>query len=272
MAATESSSSRPTDPAFAVIEGLVAELREAEALARSLKDKLRAAVPLDRAGTPDGRRIAAYLYWNAPDIPTQPLAMLATGLTGRRAEHAFFQTCPPGVSSLACGRCGGVVDVGSRDEERRLKTAKAKRGADPICVDCRPKAVPKPGGQTVVETGPFNNCPLEPFEREVLELHVARGEAKWVNVVSIWGGMDVELKPDQIALYLRDPDLGAAAALGVGREDYLTWLETGGSVGCDGVTTKGNRCRNAARGLTGLDLGAWNAARQRGGFCTSHGG
>lgn len=106
----------------------------------------------------------------------------------------------------------------------------------------------------------------------MLTLYAERGQPKSIEALGLWGMQKVELRPEHIRLYLQDPDLGVAAALDATREDYLEWLEGWGSVRCSGATTTGERCRNTAKRMTGLEFGTWLKARAAGGCCTVHGG
>ncbi|MFL5295920.1 MAG: hypothetical protein ACJ798_06010 [Phenylobacterium sp.] len=247
----------------------VDDLRRAEAEVRSRKDALASAVP--QIDDPDlATAVAIYAYWHMPEVPVAPLAALATGLTGGRAQKAFLKLAGTRASAVACGGCGGPVTVHSRDEMKRILTAKLRYGQLPHCEACRsthgrPAPVP-------MLARPVSNRKPSNLEREVLTAHLAHKEAMWIEALCLWGVERLQLRPEHITIYLQDADAGVAAAHGVSRDDYLAWLETEGSVRCSGMTIARERCKHNAKGLTYLPLHTWVAARALGGYCLVHGG
>jgi len=257
------------DQAVAALSEAVAALRAAEQLVQERKAALAPAVP--KIDDPDlAKRLAVWIYWNMPEVPVAPLAEMATGLTAGRAQQAFFKLSGTRASAVACAACGQPFAVRSRDEMKRVLTGKLKRGVLPTCEPCRASRRPETPAPYVER--PVRNPSPTAFERDVLTLHAERGQPKSIEALGLWGMQKVELRPEHIRLYLQDPDLGVAAALDATREDYLEWLEGWGSVRCSGATTTGERCRNTAKGMTGLELGTWLKARAAGGCCTVHGG
>ncbi len=257
------------DSAVIALSEAVAALRAAELVVQDCKAALAPAVP--KIDDPElAKRLAVWIYWNMPEVPVAPLAEMATGLTAGRAQQAFFKLSGTHASAVACAACGKPVAVRSRDELKRVLTAKLKRGVLPICESCQTSR--RPEAPSVYVERPVRNTAPTAFDREVLTLHAERGQPKTIDTLCLWGMQKVELRPEHIRLYLQDPDLGVAAALNASREDYLEWLEGWGSVRCGGTTTAGDRCRNTAKALTGLELGEWLEARAKGGYCAVHGG
>lgn len=266
---------RPTHPGLAVLDQAVARLgdavealRKAEADVQARKAALAGAIPVVEDAAL-ARTLAIWVYWNMPEVPVAPLAAMATGLTGGRAQQAFFKLSGTQASAVACDACGGAVAVRSRDEMKRVLAAKLRRGLSPICAGCQQAR--RPPTPTLFVERPVSNHRPSDFDREVLVLHVQRRQPKVVEALCLYGVERVELQPEHVLLYLQDPDAGVAAAHGVSRDDYLEWLKSWGSVRCDGVTVSGTRCKNTAKGFTGLDLSEWIEARTRGGHCAVHG-
>jgi hypothetical protein len=266
---------RPNHPGLAVLNAAVLSLaaavdalRHAEAEVRTRKDALAGAVP--QIDDPDlATSVAIYAYWHMPEVPVAPLATLATGLTGGRAQQAFLKLAGTRASAVACAACGGAVTVHSRDEMKRVLTARLRHGQFPRCEDCR--SASRPAAPVMMASHPVSNRPPTALERDVLTLHLEHRESKWIEALCLWGVERVELQPEHIELYLQDADAGVAAAQGVSRADYLSWLETEGSVRCSGTTVAGERCKHGVRGLSYLTLHAWIEGRARGGYCLVHG-
>lgn len=257
------------DKAAAELGNAVEALRRAQANVQALKAALPDAIPT--VDDPElARRLAVWIYWNVPEIPVAPLATLATGLTGGRAQQAFLKLSGTRASAVACGACGGAVTVQSRDEMRRVLAANLRRGQHPLCETCLADRRPQIPN-VYVERPASNGRPIG-FDRELLQLHIERAQPATVEALSLYGVERVELSPEQIGIYLNDPDAGIAAARGVTREEYLEWIRGGGSVQCSGITVPGTRCLHTAKGLSGLELPAWIEARARGGYCVVHGG
>lgn len=152
----------------------------------------------------------------------------------------------------------------SRDELRKLTT----RGSG-ICLECRPPSVPNPAS---IIPNLVTNPEPDGLTREVLQAHIRNGAPAWLNLVVLTGGENVLVAPEILDRYLRDPDDGAAAALGVGKADYLAWLESGGGVQCDARTKAGARCRNTLYGGWGDGPADWVKRRAVDNYCTIHGG
>lgn len=251
------------DAALARLADDVAELRRLEAEVRRRKEALRTDLP--RPADPvAARRFAVAAYWAAPEVPTEVLAEIATGLTRGKAVYRFTRGMTARLSNIACDRCGQPVVAHSREQMDRLVGQGLGR-----CDECTPaKAILT----TTVRETPRSNGPLQPFERDLLQLHADCGQSASVSI--LWGGgtETVTMTPDDLRVYIEDPDLGAARAAGVSREDYLVWLETEGFVQCDAVTRAGARCKNGRFGHYAEDPAQWLQRRKRGGYCTTHGG
>ena len=239
-------------------------LRDAEADVAMRKEALVASIP--RPTDPSAaRRFAVAAYWAVPEIPTAILAEIGTGLQGGKATYAFTRSFTAKDSGYFCQRCGGALVVRSREQMR--KVAASGWG---ICEDCSAPAPTK--GVGAQPEPPRRNGPLDSFEKEVLELHMARNQTALVSVVWVDGGRDVEMTPTVLELYLHDPDAGAAAAAGVRKEDYLSWLDTESLVQCEATTSAGRRCRNLVPGVWADSPADWLASLERGGCCRVHGG
>ncbi|OYX02131.1 MAG: hypothetical protein B7Z15_19155 [Rhizobiales bacterium 32-66-8] len=215
------------DAALEALAQDIQALRAAEDDLRRRKATLRTDLP--RPSDPiAARRFAIAAYWTAPEVPTEILAELATGLSGGKAIYKFT----------------------------REMTA---RDSDVPCMLC-------------VREAPRGNPPLEPFEREILQLHADRDQSATMQIEWLWGAHSVDLTPDQVRLYLQDPDLGAAAASGVSRDDYLAWLESEGGIQCGAATQSGRRCLRSVYGAPHEEPAEWVQRRARGDYCHIHGG
>jgi hypothetical protein len=111
------------------------------------------------------------------------------------------------------------------------------------------------------------------LEREVISAHIAHGERYWVDRGLGWGNLRVDLQPDQARAYLVDPTGTMAARVGLTRDEFVEWLSSEGSIRCDAVTQKGSPCKAGVKGVSGqMRIGPWREAKDRGGFCGTHGG
>lgn len=276
MASLITPTERPNHPGLKALDSAVTDLSDAVAALRAAeldvqdrKAALASAVP--KIDDPElAKRLAVWIYWHMPEVPVAPLAEMATGLTAGRAQQAFFKLSGARSSAVACAGCGKPVTVRSRDEMKRVLMAKLKRGVLPMCEPCRISR--RPESTSAYIERPVRNAATTPFDQELLTLHADHGRPTTVEALCLWGRQKVELRPEQIRLYLQDADLGVAAALNASREEYLEWLTSWGSVRCSGTTTTGDQCRNAAKGLTGLELVEWLKTRGKGGYCAAHGG
>lgn len=121
---------------------------------------------------------------------------------------------------------------------------------------------------------PMSEWPApDQLEREVISSHIAHGEPYWVDRGLGWGRLRVDLQPDEARTYLEDATGAMASRVGLTREEFVEWLSTEGFVRCSGVTLKGAPCKAGVKGLSGqMAIGPWKAAKDRGGYCSTHGG
>ncbi|MEQ7154291.1 hypothetical protein [Brevundimonas aurifodinae] len=251
------------DAALEALAQDIQALRAAEDDLRRRKATLRTDLP--RPSDPiAARRFAIAAYWTAPEVPTEILAELATGLSGGKAIYKFTREMTARDSDVPCMLCGALLVVQSREQLQRLREAGTGR-----CAECAPPRV-KPLAS--LREAPRGNPPLEPFEREILQLHADRDQSATMQIEWLWGAHSVDLTPDQVRLYLQDPDLGAAAASGVFRDDYLAWLESEGGVQCGSATQSGRRCLRSVYGASHEEPAEWVQRRARGDYCHIHGG
>jgi hypothetical protein len=114
---------------------------------------------------------------------------------------------------------------------------------------------------------------LSQLERGVIEAHIANGKPYWLHKGIGWESVDVDLQPDQARAYLEDPVGVIAARVGLTREEFHDWMSSEGSVRCSEITTQGRACKCLVRGLSShLPLDRWKEAKDRGGYCSAHGG
>ena len=249
------------DAALARLEEEVSALRVLEAEMRRRKATLKTNLP--RPADPvAARRFAVAAYWAVDEVPTEVLAEIATGLPGGKAIYRFTHGMTARESGIGCDQCGGAVIAHSREQMSRLLA----RGRG-LCEACTPV---KPTVPTSVVDTPRSNAPIDPFERDLLQLHADRGQSASVSIVWSGGSERVTLNPDEIRAYLEDPDAGAGRSAGVSREDYLAWLESDGFVRCDAVTRAGTRCQKGRFGFYGENPQGWLERLRRGTYCTVH--
>lgn len=91
-----------------------------------------------------------------------------------------------------------------------------------------------------------------------------------VNYKTVWGGSTVVLEPSDVGAFLRDRDQWVADSLGVSKQQYLDWIESGGTPRCGATTKEGHRCKNYVSGGIQRDIDDW--VRLEGGYCAVHGG
>lgn len=263
---TDASISFDYDKAFANLVAAADELRRAEQVVEERKAALLAAVPVidDRDAA---RRFAVEAYWSILALPTRPLAELATGLKGGKAQYAFMQISGTQEVDLHCCVCGEALKVRSRQAMARVmgEDSAKNRFRCEACVPPEPER-----GPAVIHDRDLTNPAPDAFKRELLRLHLDRGQSATIDALGLRWSEALVLSPGHIALYLQDPDLGIAAARGVSREDYREWLESDGCVSCSARTRTGAACRNGAAGLYDMDLDLWMRVRQTKQYCTVH--
>lgn len=111
------------------------------------------------------------------------------------------------------------------------------------------------------------------LERGVIEAHIANGKPYWLHKGIGWESVDVDLQPDQARAYLEDPVGAIADRVGLTREEFHDWMSSEGAVRCSGITTRGRACKCLVSGLSShLPLDRWKEAKDRGGYCSVHGG
>ncbi len=212
--------------------GLVAAER---ALEVAQGQRRQAALALAEIADEDQRwQAAIFAYCEFGKGLSLSLAEAATGLPGKKAQSAF------------------LVRAGRKSYQ--------------------PKGHGSPAADSDHE--PMMAWPMpDELEREVINAHIAHGEPYWVDRGLGWGRLYVDLKPNQARAYLDDPTAALAARLGLTRAEFVEWLSSEGSVRCSGVTQKGTRCRSGVKGVSGqMRVAPWKAAKDRGGYCATHGG
>ncbi|MGC1301468.1 MAG: hypothetical protein WA840_03745 [Caulobacteraceae bacterium] len=127
---------------------------------------------------------------------------------------------------------------------------------------------------TVVESSEMTEWPApDALEREIITSHIAHGEPYVVDAALGWGNLRVDLRPDQAKAYLADPTGALAARVNLTREQFVEWLSSAGSVGCEARTKKGEPCKLGVKGSRSqMGIRSWKAAKERGGYCSYHGG
>lgn len=80
------------------------------------------------------------------------------------------------------------------------------------------------------------------------------------------------VEPEQYEKFKDNPIDLVALHFGVTVDEYLRWVEAGGTVQCMGKTIKGRQCRCYVPGKITLDLNEWVDAIKVGGYCSRHGG
>lgn len=161
------------------------------------------------------------------------LAEAATGLPGRRAQSTFLER------------------AGRRENQPKGHGAGPATPSEPMTVWPAPDAL----------------------EQEVIRSHIAHLTPYSVDRGLGWGRLTVSLDPADAALYLADPTAGLAKGVGLTRDQFVEYLSSEGSVRCEARTLKGALCRAGVAGLSSqLNIKAWKAAKDRGGYCTRHGG
>lgn len=82
------------------------------------------------------------------------------------------------------------------------------------------------------------------------------------------GAKEVFIPPREIKRYVEDPVLWLAAHYGVTRTQYLDWHESGYSLRCAGLTSRGKPCRNIVEGGSLVGIGRW--LELQGEYCHVH--
>jgi hypothetical protein len=111
------------------------------------------------------------------------------------------------------------------------------------------------------------------LERDVIRTHIAHKTPYLINEGLGWTKLMLQLDPSDAELFLNDPTAGVAQAAGVTRDELIEWLSTSGAVRCDALTKAGHRCHNGVAGVGHRgDLWDWKTTKDKGGYCSSHGG
>lgn len=161
------------------------------------------------------------------------LAEAATGIPGRRAQSTF------------------LVRAGRKEHQPKGHGRGASEFAQPMA------EWPAP----------------DPLEQELIRSHIAHGQPYWIDKGLGWGNVRIDLKPAEAEAYLKDPTAAMARKAGLSREDFVEWLSTEGFVRCKGVTQGGARCKSGVAGVRSqLPVKAWKEAKEKGGYCSRHGG
>lgn len=108
------------------------------------------------------------------------------------------------------------------------------------------------------------------IDHETLEALDAAGISLVASVEGPWGGITVDLAPNDVEAFIRDRDEWFAQKSGVLKSQYRDWLATYGEPRCGAMTAKGARCKNSVSGGIQRPLEVW--LQEDGGFCHLHSG
>lgn len=84
------------------------------------------------------------------------------------------------------------------------------------------------------------------------------------------GSATIWLPPQDVAIFVKDPQQAAANYFKASKQEYLDWVATDGTPRCGAKTRSGKRCRNIVSGGIQQPFERW--LQLDGGFCTIHGG
>lgn len=187
---------------------------------------------------PDDRLGAAlYAYRKFGKGLSLPLAQAVTGLPGKKGQSRF------------------LVLAGRRQDQ--------------------PKGRARPDVETIIfEPEPVTEWPaLTALEREVVALHVKHRRPYVIECGLGWTVFSAILEPAEAEGLLDDPTSALASHFGLSRAEFVEWLSGNGHVPCEGRYENGRPCTSRVAGVRGqLEIDAWIAARQKGGYCKRHGG
>lgn len=212
-----------------------AELNRAQAALEAAQDQRRqCALGLVEIEDDDERWQAALLaYREFGKGLSLALAEAVTGLPGRRAQSTFLER------------------AGRRENQPKGHGSGSFPSSEPMTEWPAPDAL----------------------EQDVIRSHIAHQTPYRVDQGLGWGRLTVSLAPADAAIFLEDPTGGLARGVGLTREEFVEYLSSAGSVQCDGKTQKGTRCRAGVAGRSSqMNIKAWKMAKDRGGYCTRHGG
>ena len=82
------------------------------------------------------------------------------------------------------------------------------------------------------------------------------------------GSRTLEIPPDDLERFERDPIAYFAKRHRVTKEQYLDWHATGYSVRCSSTTKHGQRCKHIVKGGSDLDIERWVELQGR--YCEIH--
>ena len=100
---------------------------------------------------------------------------------------------------------------------------------------------------------------------------IAKAGISFVARIPCPGGAEsIWLKPDNIGVFIDDPELAAANYYKASRQEYRDWIATEGTPRCGATTKSGKRCRNIVSGGIQQPFPRW--LQLDGGFCAVHGG
>jgi hypothetical protein len=91
-----------------------------------------------------------------------------------------------------------------------------------------------------------------------------------VNIRVPGGGHDIGIEAADVQSFVDDPEAFAAKYFGVGKNEYLSWVEADGAPRCGATTAKGTRCKNLVSGGIQQSIEKW--LKLDGGYCAVHGG
>ncbi len=211
-------------------------LQEAQgAVQLAIERRRQAALDLAQIEDEDQRWEAAlFAYRKFGQGLSLVLAEAVTGLPGRKAQSAFLVRAGVRINQSKGHGSGSVVDRGEPMTEWPAPTE---------------------------------------LEREIISSHISHGTSYCVDHGLGWGRVRIDLQPHHARTYLVDPTMAMAARAGLTRDEFVEWLSSEGSVRCNGVTRAGAPCKAGVKGAgSQMSISAWKAAKERGGYCSVHGG
>jgi len=109
-----------------------------------------------------------------------------------------------------------------------------------------------------------------PCDLETLRQLAASGIKFTIAIPTECGACDRLFAPEDVALFLREPDELYAKHHGVTLSQFRDWLEAEGKVTCSGTTTLRKPCKNTVPGGFCVSPTEW--VRLQGEYCDLHAG
>lgn len=107
-------------------------------------------------------------------------------------------------------------------------------------------------------------------DKNTLDALKAAGITLVASVEAPWGGITVDLEPDDVDDFLRDRAEWYARKNGAFKSQYLDWIATCGEPRCGAKTAEGAQCKNSVSGGAQRLFDVW--LQEDGGFCRVHSG